>query len=387
MQLAPGGVCVSYSYLVLGLSMGGFFSRKVQKSSKEILEELEKQINSKTRSRQRNQQYERSFVSYLLLLSFVIYLIGVGVLYLYFRPSSWAEWLVYLMPLIFFPIVVYAIKKLLNLYFSHRKTIFDQELATLGEEKRRVLNEVMEKETYKTAIELLQQYEPTHPSLQHTPQQVPSQQTRQQTRHNRSEARRRVPQQQTPHPAMLHPVAPPATVPAAAPTSPLPTPVRPAEPPATPQSNTPQPFIPPGMCLGAPPGPPTPCPILPRDRSKVDKVVEYLVGDGPNNRYALICQKCHSHNGMALRDEFEYISFRCAYCFHLHLAKKKRPSLATASLDQTKVSTEKTEVASEATATATPPQDDATDDAPKDTPQQRPLRQRRNHRNNEEPHS
>ena len=130
-----------------------------------------------------------------------------------------------------------------------------------------------------------------------------------------------------------------------------------------------------------------------------------MVGDGPNNRYALICQKCHSHNGMALRDEFEYISFRCAYCFHLHLAKKKRPSLATASLDQTKVSTEKTEVASEATATATPPQDDATDDAPKacimndylshavtkipsqDTPQQRPLRQRRNHRNNEEPHS
>ena len=63
------------------------------------------QINSKTRSRQRNQQYERSFVSYLLLLSFVIYLIGVGVLYLYFRPSSWAEWFVYLMPLIFFPIV------------------------------------------------------------------------------------------------------------------------------------------------------------------------------------------------------------------------------------------------------------------------------------------
>lgn len=121
-------------------------------------------------------------------------------------------------------------------------------------------------------------------------------------------------------------------------------------------------------------------------------MVEYLVGDGPNNRYALICQKCHSHNGMALRDEFEYISFRCAYCFHLNLAKKKRPSLATASLDQTKVSTEKTEVASEATATATPPQEDATDDAPKDTPQQRPLRQRRNHRNNgnsevKEPHS
>lgn len=56
------------------------------------------------------------------------------------------------------------------------------------------------------------------------------------------------------------------------------------------------------------------------------QVVEYLVGDGPNNRYALICQECHSHNGMALRDEFEYISFRCAYCFHLNQARKKKSS-------------------------------------------------------------
>ena len=57
------------------------------------------------------------------------------------------------------------------------------------------------------------------------------------------------------------------------------------------------------------------------------QMVEYLVGDGPNNRYALICSKCHSHNGMALRDEFEYLNFRCAYCYHLNPAKKKKPML------------------------------------------------------------
>ena len=57
------------------------------------------------------------------------------------------------------------------------------------------------------------------------------------------------------------------------------------------------------------------------------QVVEYLVGDGPNNRYALVCQECHSHNGMALRDEFEYISFRCAYCFQFNPARKKKPTL------------------------------------------------------------
>lgn len=50
------------------------------------------------------------------------------------------------------------------------------------------------------------------------------------------------------------------------------------------------------------------------------------MGDGPNNRYALICSQCHSHNGMALKEEFEYIAFRCCYCYQLNPAKKHRPT-------------------------------------------------------------
>lgn len=42
---------------------------------------------------------------------------------------------------------------------------------------------------------------------------------------------------------------------------------------------------------------PLPRAILPRERSVLDKMVDYLVGDGPTNRYALICQQCFSHNG------------------------------------------------------------------------------------------
>lgn len=37
--------------------------------------------------------------------------------------------------------------------------------------------------------------------------------------------------------------------------------------------------------------------VLPKDRSILDKMVDYLVGDGPSNRYALICKKCFGHNG------------------------------------------------------------------------------------------
>jgi len=47
----------------------------------------------------------------------------------------------------------------------------------------------------------------------------------------------------------------------------------------------------------------------------LDRLIEYFIGDGPQNRFALICAECHSHNGMALREEFEYIGNICTQPF------------------------------------------------------------------------
>merc|ERR1719318_722210 len=73
------------------------------------------------------------------------------------------------------------------------------------------------------------------------------------------------------------------------------------------------------------PFPPLPRPILARDRGYLDKFVEFLVGDGPANRYALICRQCQSHNGMALREEFLFLAYRCCYCSCWNPARKQRP--------------------------------------------------------------
>jgi len=81
----------------------------------------------------------------------------------------------------------------------------------------------------------------------------------------------------------------------------------------------------PGGLSRSAPGPPLPRPVLPRERGYMDKFVEFLVGDGPANRYALICRQCQSHNGMALREEFEYVAFRCCYCYYWNPARKQRP--------------------------------------------------------------
>ena len=91
---------------------------------------------------------------------------------------------------------------------------------------------------------------------------------------------------------------------------PTPTPGTPGPAPGLAPSSAPSVRPPGGLGGRSVPGPPLPRPVLPRERGYLDKFVEFLVGDGPTNRYALICRQCESHNGMALREEFEYIAFR-----------------------------------------------------------------------------
>ncbi|NXG72339.1 LNP protein, partial [Baryphthengus martii] len=194
------------------------------------------------------------------------------------------------------------------------------------------LEEVMEKETYKTAKLILERFDSESkakegelPSAGTSATSRPGQEIRQRTAAQRNAS--------TPPPATPKQGSPkslgPATPNLQRDTSALSgTPERTVVPslqsnvlprrPGSPATSVP------GMGLH-PPGPPLARPILPRERGVVDRVIEYLVGDGPQNRYALICQQCFSHNGMALKEEFEYIAFRCAYCFFLNPARKTRP--------------------------------------------------------------
>ncbi|XP_014401610.1 PREDICTED: protein lunapark isoform X7 [Myotis brandtii] len=207
----------------------------------------------------------------------------------------------------------------------------DEALDDLKSQKKKILEEVMEKETYKTAKLILERFDPDSkkakefepPSAGPAVTARPGQEIRQRTAAQRNLSPTPVRSSQGPPPQV--PVSPGPTKDTSAPGGP---PERTATPALS--SNvlprrlgSPATSVP-GMGLH-PPGPPLARPILPRERSALDRVVEYLVGDGPQNRYALICQQCFSHNGMALKEEFEYIAFRCAYCFFLNPARKTRP--------------------------------------------------------------
>ncbi|PVU99839.1 hypothetical protein BB559_000350 [Furculomyces boomerangus] len=48
----------------------------------------------------------------------------------------------------------------------------------------------------------------------------------------------------------------------------------------------------------------------------LEKLVDKLVGDdvAANSRYALICRKCYSHNGLVLEEEIDTIQYKCPKC-------------------------------------------------------------------------
>uniref|UniRef100_A0A8C5FUN7 Endoplasmic reticulum junction formation protein lunapark n=1 Tax=Gadus morhua TaxID=8049 RepID=A0A8C5FUN7_GADMO len=220
------------------------------------------------------------------------------------------------LPFFMVPVLVWFSRKLLVYLFSKRTERNNDKLEDLKVSKRKILEEVMETETYKNAKLILERFDPeakkkaelesTPVRLQMTPR--PGQEIRQ-----RGVAMRPMPMV---GPAGMVMMTPPLGE--RPPMAPGATPMAPGGPPERSALSTHvhqgaihrTPCSPiPGEGMH-PPGPPLARPVLPRERGTVDRVIEYLVGDGPQNRYALICQQCFSHNGMALKEEFEYIDER-----------------------------------------------------------------------------
>lgn len=230
------------------------------------------------------------------------------------------------LPFFAFPLIIWTLRTVLIFFFSKRTERNNEALDDLKSQKKKILEEVMEKETYKTAKLILERFDPDSkkakefepPSAGAAATAKPGQEIRQRTAAQRNLSPAPANSNQGPPPQV--PVSPGPSKDASAPGGPPERTVAPALPR---RLGSPATSVP-GMGLH-PPGPPLARPVLPRERGALDRIVEYLVGDGPQNRYALICQQCFSHNGMALKEEFEYIAFRCAYCFFLNPARKTRP--------------------------------------------------------------
>ncbi|KAK6483143.1 endoplasmic reticulum junction formation protein lunapark-like isoform X2 [Huso huso] len=313
--------------------MGAVVSRwRAKPSTVDVLECIDKNIQKLEEFRETNQRLLKLWVGRLLLYSSLLYLLTCMIVYIWYLPEEWTAKLIMALPFFVFPILIWFLRKMLIWMFSKRTERNSEKLEELKAQKKKILEEVMEKETYKTAKLILERFDPD--SKKKNEQELAAVAGPPVTPRPGQELRQRNVSQKNPVPAT--PINPNQGVPhpPATPSAPSPT-SAPGGPPertlamAAAQQNlmrrSMSPGTPvPGMGLH-PPGPPLARAILPRERGVMDRVVEFLVGDGPQNRYALVCQQCFSHNGMALKEEFEYVAFRCAYCYFLNPARKTRP--------------------------------------------------------------
>ncbi|XP_078048079.1 zinc-ribbon metal-binding protein lunapark isoform X3 [Augochlora pura] len=317
--------------------MGIILSRfRKKKTTIEILESLDSQIEEIERYGHTTEQRHKRIVGTLILYSVILYIISALIFYFCFFPASLYDQIFYMIPLLIFPILILLTKKLVTWYYKRKISENQEKLSTIQLEKKKILDEVTETETYKKAKEILLKFAPDQLKMTPSSYRIPPPT---ETPHrsmspqniasapNSGELRKRV---LTSQKQLLN-------VPSATPSNTGHVPVGMAPIQATPigfQSNV-RPVIP---VMGY--RTPLPRPILARERSYLERLIDYIVGDGPSNRYALVCRQCYSHNGMSLKEEFEYFGFKCCYCNTWNPARKQKSAAPRLELDASTISTQ-----------------------------------------------
>lgn len=341
------------------------FSRfKSKKTTIEKLEELDKEIKSMEKFKLKNQSNEKKYIGALVLYSILLYIVGAVIYYIYLMPKNMDDRIQTLIPFFITPLIIYVIRRFLKWFFIKRTTYYEQRLNDLTEEKKKILEEVKENETYKKAREILERFSggtdinitpPTSPmneTVAGNSNMTPFNQTM--PKHPRTNLNNtNLVHRNINNTRNNNNVPESRSVNLAAKSTPMPgnganrqaaneqnnnnnnrlnESRMPAEQMASNLS----------MMGGQPSASLTnlnqtqhanpqqatrallPRPIMAPDRTFFDKLLDFVIGEGPNNRYALICKNCHFHNGMALKEEFEYIAFRCAYCLFYNESRKTK---------------------------------------------------------------
>ncbi|XP_050497712.1 endoplasmic reticulum junction formation protein lunapark-B-like [Diabrotica virgifera virgifera] len=291
-----------------------------KKSTYEVLEKLENEIVSIEEFGRGTELYRKKVIGRFILLAVLTYLILSCLIYYYYNRISSNNKLIYIIPLVAFSFIVVIIKKFLAWYYAIKLQRNEKKLVKLREDKKKIIDNVMETETYKVAKKILDKFgnETKKPVLEvSTTTDLVARTSQAGLRQRNIGANQTLKTRLFAGSTAMFQNRPlPQQAPLLGPS----------------RSNT---LVPtPGLRMAAPrAGPlatgtplPSPMGVLPANRSVLDKMVDYLVGDGPSNRYALICKKCFCHNGMAVKEEFEYISFRCYYCAHFNPARKMKPT-------------------------------------------------------------
>lgn len=311
--------------------MGAIISRfRKEKTTYQLLENLEEKIKDIETYTITTQERQKRFVGNFLVISIVLYVLASLVFYFVFLPPTWNERIIHSLPLLICPMIITLIKKGLAWFFERKVFSNTEELKQLRAEKKKILEKVMDKETYKVAVDILNKFGDKSQRMQTqsmgamTPMKGP--QPMPMTPKGPGPIRPQVPHS-APAPQQMTPMGPGRQMAA----TPIGFNLRQQTPMMQQQQLQQQQsgliHRPVGMMpQQTMPYRRTPYPIINHNSKGVlEKMVDYLVGDGANSRFAMICKECLMHNGMALQEEYEYAAFRCAFCGAFNPSKKQRP--------------------------------------------------------------
>uniref|UniRef100_A0A034VPA0 Endoplasmic reticulum junction formation protein lunapark n=1 Tax=Bactrocera dorsalis TaxID=27457 RepID=A0A034VPA0_BACDO len=314
--------------------MGAILAKfRKEKSTAEVLEGLEEKITQIEKYTLNTQEQKRRIVGNFLATSIGIYVIAFIVFYFVYFPPTWRERIVYSVPLLLFPFVIILLRRLFTWYFERKLNKNSNKLTALHTEKKKILEQVMDKETYKVAVKLLAKYgdktNSQKPFFAVTP--------RPPVVSNLSAASQRLAIGQSPNAPVTTGSLQDLRLRTTLSTTSLSATPRqlsslrssPVPPLAGTQSllpRAPLPITPQRLPIGQELRKRTPFPIVNQQgKGVLERIVDVLIGDGPKDRFGMICKECFAHNGMALKEDFDYATFRCAFCNALNPARKARP--------------------------------------------------------------
>ncbi|GAA5943848.1 hypothetical protein JCM3775_000211 [Rhodotorula graminis] len=311
--------------------MGALFSRPKEADYDTVLAKLQTQIAARQARLQQIRLRERRLNALLItygLVAWILYTVlwYFGIVGVRGTVAGLPAAAAGAAPVVLGPVAIIFTRRASRWFYHRKQDKEETQVKVLVKQKQDKVEEIKKKTGYYSTRDLLEKYDE---ALRKGPSSAPS----------------------TPAKQQAKPGAKPTPVPfPGSPSTPQAVAARPGTPAAaaamTPQQRasaailsapgTPAqlPFPPGAAPTGAFPPAPFP-PASPQPRTLLDKVADALLGVSPEdtnpmNRYALICGQCYAHNGLAKKDEFDFVQYRCPRCGHFN-PPRRAPASASLS--------------------------------------------------------
>jgi len=189
-----------------------------------------------------------------------------------------------ILPVLFGPVVVLFIRRIVQIWYKRKGDAEEKMVQNLMKERRDKVEEIKKKTNYYSTRDLIQRYDEGSPATPLRPRVNPGQ----------------------------------------------PLPVTPQQHPPQNNINTNTKAVNPA--LQAQLSPITPFPVQPQRRQWYDRLADSILGDddpniaSPSSRYALICEKCFTHNGLVKENMWEDAQYVCPKCNHFNASIRSKRS-------------------------------------------------------------